>query len=386
MKVTFFSNFLSHHQSPFCDNMYSKLGDDFTFVSTEIMPQSFLQNGYPDCTDYIYNLKSYIDNESFNKAIQLGIDSDIVIIGAAPAIFIHERMKKNKHTFWYSERLLKIWIGQLLDPRYLRRLLLRHTLYRRKNLYMLCASAYMANDLNLIFAYPKRKFKWGYFTEVKEIDIKQIISQKPVERIELLWTARFIPLKHPELAVQLCNELKKKGYSFHLNMIGTGEMQDPIKKLIIKMNLQDCIDILPSMPNSEVHNYMKKANIFLFTSNRREGWGAVLNEAMSNGCAVVASHAIGAVPFLIDHQKNGLIYKSGSLPSILRHTEKLINNTTFRNGLGINAYYTMRNEWSPERATSNFLKLAKSILEGQVCTIDSGPCSRANNTKEFVDE
>ena len=172
---------------------------------------------------------------------------------------------------------------------------------------MLCASAYAANDLNLIFAYPNKKFKWGYFTKVKEIDIKQIIAQKPIERIELLWTARFIHLKHPELAVKFAFELKKKGYKFHLNMIGAGEMFDFIKKLIKKMKLQDCIDILPGMPNSEVHKYMKKTNIFLFTSNRREGWGAVLNEAMSNGCAVVASHAIGAVPFLINHQKNGLI-------------------------------------------------------------------------------
>jgi glycosyltransferase involved in cell wall biosynthesis len=386
MKVTFFSNFLNHHQTPFCDAMYLKLGNDFTFVSTIKMPQFFLQKGYPDYTEYIYNHKSYVDKVSYTKALQLGIDSDIVIIGAAPDIFIHERIKHNKHTFRYSERFLRIWGGQLLNPRFLRAVLLYHTLYRNKNLYMLCASAYMANDLNLIFAYPNKKFKWGYFTKVEELNIEQIISQKPAERLELLWVARFIPLKHPEIAVKLCYELKKKGYKFHLNMIGNGEILDNIKELILNMNLQDYVDILPFMPNAEVFNYMKKANIFLFTSNRREGWGAVLNEAMSNGCAVVASNVIGAVPFLINHQKNGLIYKSGSLSSILHQTERLINNMTFRNELGINAYHTLRNDWSPEKAASNFLKLAKSILDGQVCVIDSGPCSIANNTKRFIDK
>lgn len=384
MKVTFFSNFLNHHQTPFCDSMYSKLGNDFTFVSTERMPQSFLQNGYPDCTDYIYNLKSYIDEANYNKAIQIGIDSDIVIIGAAPEIFVCERIKQNKHTFRYSERFLKKWVGQLLYPPFLFYLLRYHTIFRNKRLYMLCASAYLGNDLNLIFAYPKKKFKWGYFTEVKELDIKQIIAEKPIEKIELLWTARFIPWKHPELAVRLCYELKKKGYSFHLNMIGSGALLVSIKKLIEKMKLQDCVDILGSMQNSQVHTYMKKANIFIFTSNRREGWGAVLNEAMSNGCAVVASHSIGAVPFLIDHQKNGLIFKSGSLPGILHQTEKLIKNSTLRNELGINAYHTLRNEWSPQKAANNFLHLAKSLLEGRVNVIDSGPCSIANRTKIFI--
>lgn len=51
------------------------------------------------------------------------------------------------------------------------------------------------------------------------------------------------------------------------------------------------------MKASEVRSYMEKADIYLFTSDFNEGWGAVLNESMNSGCAVVASHAIGSVPF-----------------------------------------------------------------------------------------
>ena len=76
---------------------------------------------------------------------------------------------------------------------------------------MLCASAFTANDLNLFFAYPDKKYKWGYFTEVKSLDIDNIISQKPKERIEILWVARFLKWKHPELAVNLAFQLKSKG-------------------------------------------------------------------------------------------------------------------------------------------------------------------------------
>ena len=32
MKVTFYSNFLTHHQVPFCLEMQKRLGDDFKFV------------------------------------------------------------------------------------------------------------------------------------------------------------------------------------------------------------------------------------------------------------------------------------------------------------------------------------------------------------------
>lgn len=34
MKVVFISNFLTHHQVPFCLEMQKRLGDDFKFIST----------------------------------------------------------------------------------------------------------------------------------------------------------------------------------------------------------------------------------------------------------------------------------------------------------------------------------------------------------------
>lgn len=384
MKVTFFSNFLNHHQTPFCDEMFKQLEGNFTFVSTEIIPESFLQNGYPDCTNYAYNLNSYIDENHYKKALKLGLYSDIVIIGSAPDIFIKERLKINKHTFRYSERLLKKSSLSLFNPIFLLQLFRFHAQYRRKNLYMLCASAFTANDLDWVFSYPKKKYKWGYFTEAEKFNIEQLIAQKSTDRIDIIWTARFIDLKHPELAIKLAYELKQRGYYFHLNMIGTGDLVDYIQQLIVNLDVSECVSLLGSMPNSEVKRYMKKSNVFIFTSDRNEGWGAVLNEAMSCGCAVVASDTIGAVPYLIEHKKNGLIFKSGSLSSLIQQTELLFKDTEFREQLGKNAYFTLANVWSPKQAASNLILLAKSIINGQIIAISEGPCSKATKTnKDF---
>ena len=72
------------------------------------------------------------------------------------------------------------------------------------------ALAFTANDLDLVCAYPQKKFKWGYFTAVEKLDIDHIIDQKPTNCIEIIWTGRFLDWKHPELAVQMAYELKKK--------------------------------------------------------------------------------------------------------------------------------------------------------------------------------
>jgi glycosyltransferase involved in cell wall biosynthesis len=377
MTITFFSNFLNHHQTPFCDEMFKQLNSDFTFVSTEKIPYSFVQSGYHDCSDYIYNLNSYIDDNHYKKAIHLGLSSDIVIIGSAPEFFVRERIHQNKHTFRYSERMLKKGQWKLLNHRILLSLLQQHTIHRKKNIYMLCAGAYTSNDLKLILAYPGKKFKWGYFTEVEELKIEQIIAQKPTECIEIIWVARFIEWKHPELPIKLAYELKKKGYNFHINMIGVGEMVSYIQKLIRKLDVSECVSLFGNIPNSEVKRYLQTSNIFVFTSDRNEGWGAVLNEAMSCGCAVVASNTIGAVPYLIENKINGLVFKSGSLSSLLKQTETLIKDKLFSDKLGFNAYKTISNEWSPKRAASNFLLLSRSLLDGQIISIKEGPCSIA---------
>ena len=378
MKITLYSNYLNHLQTPFCDEMYKYLGNDFAFISTEKTPLERLESGYKDCSHYPYNINSYENSANFNKAIQLGIDSDIVIFGAAPEIFIKERLRLNKHTFRYNERFFKKGMWQILDPRNFIYMLLYHTKYRRKNLYMLCASAYTANDLELFFAYPEKKYKWGYFTEVKGLDIDYIISQKPKERIEILWVARFLDWKHPELAVNLAFQLKSKGYNFHLNMAGLGPMADKIQRLIIKLNLSEFVTLLGGIPNEDVRNYMLSANIFIFTSDRGEGWGVVLNEAMNCGCAIVASDAIGAVPYLIN-KTNGLCFKSKNLASLLKQTEILINNKALRNNLSRNAYSTISGIWTPQQAASNFLQLSNGILTGQDVIFKEGPCSKANS-------
>lgn len=380
MKITLYSNYLNHLQTSFCDEMYKQLGDDFIFVSTEKLPIDRLSSGYQDCSHYPYNLNSFENEINFNRALQLGIESDIVIIGAAPEIFVKERILKNRHTFRYSERIFKQgW--RLVDPRVIWSLFLRHSRYRNKNIYMLCASAFTANDLDVVFAYPNKRFKWGYFTDVESLNIEKIIEQRHSKRIEIIWTGRFLDWKHPELAVQMAHELKKKGYNFNLNMIGAGEQVDLIQKLIQKLDVSDCVSYLGSVPNIEVRRLMQKSNLFIFTSDRNEGWGAVLNEAMSNGCAVIAANTIGSVPYLIEHKKNGLVFKSRSLSSLVKQTESLMKDTSLRNRLSVNAYHTMVNDWNPQNAASKLLLLSESVLNGKKIFFEQGPCSAAKKTK-----
>lgn len=63
---------------------------------------------------------------------------------------------------------------------------------------------------------------------------------------------------------------------------------------------------------------MRESHIFIFTSDRGEGWGVVLSEAMANGCTVVASNKIGAAPFLVKHKKMACYFNLGVLRACIK--------------------------------------------------------------------
>lgn len=378
MTIVFFTNFINHHQVHVADELYNMLGDNYTFVATSPIPESFIKNGYPDYSTRPYLLKAYENETNNNKAKELALTSDIAILGAAQIEYILPRIKQNKITFRNSERWFKKNNRMLFNPIRLYNIIKCHTIFRNKPLYMLCSSAYLPNDVTKVFAYPNKCYKWGYFPATPQLPIEELIKRKRSETVKILWVARFIDWKHPEMPVELAQKLKSKGYSFEINMIGNGEMHNIIHNMITDYRVQDCVHLLGQFPNSEIHDLMKAHHIFCFTSDRNEGWGAVLNEAMSNGCCPVAADMIGAVPYLIKHKENGLIFKSKDNKSLLSNIEYLINNPDICEQLSINAYNTIQEEWSPKVAAKRLLELCNALIKNEKYVQTSGPCSIAD--------
>ena len=108
MKFTFCSNFLTHHQLPFCLAMYERLGDDFSFVAAEPMAEEQRQLGYPDLNrEYPFVIRVYEGEEQLQLASERLNAADVVICGSAPWHLIKGCLKKKKLVFCYSERIYK---------------------------------------------------------------------------------------------------------------------------------------------------------------------------------------------------------------------------------------------------------------------------------------
>ena len=378
MKITFISNYLNHHQAALCEAFYKLLGGDFRFVACTSVPTARKELGYQDMNQRDYVIRAYENQEERDKARSWCLESDVIIHGSAPEIFAEKRIKMGLPVFRYSERIFKKGLIHALSPKGRKNLRHRHVQYKNKPMYMLCASAYTAKDMSRVGAYKNKAFRWGYFPEVKTYeDIDALIAQK--EPASILWVARLIELKHPEAAVEVARRLKKDGYSFKLSMIGIGPMQEQLEQMIAENELQDYVQLLGAMSPEEVRSHMEKAEIFLFNSNRYEGWGAVMNESMNSGCAVVASHIVGSVPFLVKDGENGLIYKSGNVKDLYKKVKSLLDDPEKCASIGKAAYETMTQQWNAENAAKRFIELAQAVCDGVEYPdfFADGVCSKA---------
>lgn len=293
--------------------------------------------------------------EQKKLALQWIENADLVIWGDAPLTYVYKRLVKGKLTVRCSERIFKKgFSAKEFLPRAIKHFLLNWPCRKQ---YLFCMSAYAAQDYAKIGLYKGRAYKWGYFTETKYYNLEKLMSKKACNKKPvILWTARLIPLKHPEAAVFVAEKLKQEGIPFQLDIIGDGELRQALEEKIREKKLEKCIRLLGAMPPQEVRKHMENANIFLFTSDQNEGWGAVLNESMNSGCAVVANQSIGSVPYLLQNGDNGLIYQSDDWKQLYENVRILLNDKALAEKLGKSAYQTITTEWNAENAVRKLVK------------------------------
>ena len=387
MKIAFLSNALTPHQKPFSDQMYELLRENYFFVEFCPLTRERMELGWKEQKEP-YLIKYYLNEENKKKVNEIIESFDVIIYGSAPDKILVKRIKENKLTLKYAERFYRKKINWKTFFRTVIGTYLHYGRFRKNKFYILCSSAYTAIDANMFINFKNKCYKWGYFPKVEKYNIEELIKSKFSEKnnscISILWVGRLVELKHPDISILLAEKLKNEGHNFKLSIIGTGELEENLKAMIMEKKLSDCVNMLGGVSPEEVRKYMKDADIYLFTSDRNEGWGAVLNESMNSGCAVVASHAIGSVPFLIENEKNGLIYKDGDFEDFYKKVTILVNNKEKRQKLSRNAYFTIVDVWNAENAAKRLIELVQAILKGDKNPniFKTGVCSRAEEIRD----
>lgn len=381
MVITFVSNYINHHQLPFCRAM-SSFGEEAEFYFVQVMPMEEKRKSMGWAVDegsIPYLVLYYEEPERAKKLI---LESDVVLFGWTEGRISdleQERLSSGKLAFRVSERIYREGRWKFISPRGLAAKYKEHIRYRNKPVYLLCTGAYVASDFSLIKSYPGKMLKWGYFPDASSDIAEKSYDAEPVN---ICWAGRLIELKHPEYAVRLAGRLKSLGIDCSMKIVGDGPLKQKLEEMVKDMGLEDTVELTGGKRPDEVLQYMAEAQVFLFTSNYLEGWGAVVNEAMQKGCALVASSEAGAVPFLIENGRNGRIYENGDYDNFEKAALSLVRDRKSIKVMGQRAAETINETWNADVAARELVRFCREYVAGETPTpAEKGPMSRAEVIK-----
>lgn len=169
--------------------------------------------------------------------------------------------------------------------------------------------------------------------------------------------AHMRPFKHPEVIVQACALLARRGVKIRLFMAGGGEMRQEMEELSRKLEVSDRIHWLGSVANPE--RLLQASDIFVLASVG-EAFGFVLAEAMACGVPVVGNRS-GAIPEIVEDGRTGILATSLDSHSFADAIERLDRDEGLRREMGLLGLERVRQHFTVERSIQNLLETYESI-------------------------
>jgi glycosyltransferase involved in cell wall biosynthesis len=355
------NNYFNNHTIGLVDEFYKETNGNFLALETTELEEFRKKIGWkPVVREYIDKYQNHVDDV---------LNADVVIYGGSGIdTTLNKRIQSNKLTFFVTERPYKIPTTKVT---YIKRLVgsyLHFGRYQKDNLYLLAQGGYVKEDMKLFHNFKGRILKWGYFPIMQECqNIRKEIPQ-------ITWCGRMLSWKHPELAIKLAKYLIELGIPFHMDIIGSGDLYDEIKKEAD--TLKEYISITPSISNDDMQKKLDETDLLLVTSDRYEGWGAIVNEGMYHKCIVLSNNLVGSSTYLIQDKQNGFIYTNEA--EFLNKGYYILNHLDEMDSLREKAHNTIKLDWNYTMAVKRMLEWSNAYLKNESHSFTDGIMSGDN--------
>ena len=123
-----------------------------------------------------------------------------------------------------------------------------------------------------------------------------------------LYCGQIVARKGVELLVKSFCELARVDNNVRLTLVGEGPLR-PALAASVPEEIRPRVNWAGFKEAVELPGFFAAANVFVLPS-LHDGWGVVINQAVSAGMGVIASDAVGAAADLVADHVNGLIFPS----------------------------------------------------------------------------
>ncbi len=157
-------------------------------------------------------------------------------------------------------------------------------------------------------------------------------SNSPVKPVQLVFCGSLVDYKGVDVLLAALASENVRRLDWRLTLIGDGPERKNLADQARSAGIQERLTFRGSVPLDQCANDYRNSEVLVLPS-RFDGWGAVVNEAMEFGLAVVVSDAVGAAATLVDEGVNGHTFRSGDTDQLAAHLSNLISDTELRRSM-----------------------------------------------------
>ncbi len=169
---------------------------------------------------------------------------------------------------------------------------------------------------------------------VFDAEMSSLNEEKDIDAFEILFVSRFVRAKGLLETIRACELLRVRGIKFRLTCIGDGEVLQEAKDLVGTLALGRVVTFTGYIPEREVTEYLRRADVLAFPTSHPEGFPIVLFKAMGAGLPIVTTRIRAAADRLSDPEN--CLFCTGEPTSIADRIEQLANDRELCSAMSAN--------------------------------------------------
>lgn len=357
MTFVFFQNCVSPHQMPYIKELhkFEQVSKVYLFVP---------RVDYDERKDLGWSAEGYLKTDGVEVCVAPSDDMvDRALKSSGRVVAVFNGIRADADVFrWFKyslnydvERALfqeppftfkyPLWLHKV-------RFFFQDKKYVKHFKYMLAVGPDAANYFQ-IWSKDWKIVPFMYCTEMN--DEAEACLDNSLNELRLCFVGALTKRKNLSLLLKAQSLLKSKN-NVHLEVVGGGEQSEELKDFVKKEGLESCVTFKGVMPMRDIDEVLKRSDVLVLPS-LHDGWGAVVNEALSAGTYVVVSDKCG-VRALIQDKRIGLVFKSDDMQSLC---EKLQFSLVWSKKNEKNFSRTWRREWARQNISGK--AVAKRLLD-----------------------
>lgn len=178
------------------------------------------------------------------------------------------------------------------------------------------------------------------YSKFKSTDLRQKLNIG--NAFVILYLSRIIERKGLDILIKAFSKIEQESGDTYLVICGDGNFRGYCESIVKEMQLKRVI-FAGSIQEEEKASFYKTADVFVLPSRIvteegiAEGWGLVINEAMSMGKPVITTDAVGAAEDLVRNGVNGYVVKNGAIDGLYLALRKMFEDSRLRKTMGENS-------------------------------------------------